>query len=52
MWQDMAGLTTGRTPRFVKRYADLRTALTAAARDYRAEVVQGVFPGPVQTFQD
>ena len=30
VWQDMAGLTTGRTPRFVKRYADLRTALTAA----------------------
>ncbi|OIJ37019.1 3-methyl-2-oxobutanoate hydroxymethyltransferase [Rothia kristinae] len=52
VWQDMAGLTTGRTPRFVKRYADLRAALIAAARDYRAEVVQGVFPGPEQTFQD
>ena len=52
VWQDMAGLTTGRAPRFVKRYADLRAALIAAARDYRAEVVQGVFPGPEQTFQD
>ena len=27
VWQDMAGLRTGPMPRFVKQYADLRTAL-------------------------
>lgn len=52
VWQDMAGLTTGRTPRFVKRYADLRASLTEAARAYRAEVVRGEFPGPEHTFPE
>ncbi|MCT2281016.1 3-methyl-2-oxobutanoate hydroxymethyltransferase, partial [Micromonospora chalcea] len=32
VWQDMAGLRTGRAPRFVKRYADLAGALTDATR--------------------
>ena len=27
VWQDMAGLRTGKAPRFVKRYADLAGAL-------------------------
>ena len=27
VWQDMAGLTAGRLPRFVKRYADIRGTL-------------------------
>ena len=28
VWQDMAGLRGGTPPRFVKRYADLRTTLS------------------------
>ncbi|WP_283097129.1 3-methyl-2-oxobutanoate hydroxymethyltransferase [Frankia umida] len=44
VWQDMAGLGAGRAPRFVKRYADLRTALGTAARTYRDEVRDGRYP--------
>jgi 3-methyl-2-oxobutanoate hydroxymethyltransferase len=50
VWQDMAGLRTGKAPRFVKRYADLAGTLTAAARQYADEVREGGFPGPEHTF--
>jgi 3-methyl-2-oxobutanoate hydroxymethyltransferase len=35
VWQDLAGLTTGHVPRFVKRYADLDDLLTRAGRQLR-----------------
>ncbi|THJ72578.1 3-methyl-2-oxobutanoate hydroxymethyltransferase [Candidatus Frankia alpina] len=44
VWQDMAGLSGGHVPRFVKRYADLRTVLGDAARAYRDEVRGGQYP--------
>ncbi len=50
VWPDMAGLTDGRVPRFVKRYADLRGELLRAAREYADEVRGGVFPGPEHSF--
>lgn len=50
VWQDMAGLRTGRMPRFVKQYADLRSVLHTAARDFALEVSAGTFPGPEHTF--
>ncbi|GAB7191269.1 3-methyl-2-oxobutanoate hydroxymethyltransferase [Kineococcus sp. NUM-3379] len=51
VWQDMAGLRGGRAPRFVKRYADLRGTLADAARAYAAEVRDGAFPAPEQSFE-
>jgi 3-methyl-2-oxobutanoate hydroxymethyltransferase len=51
VWQDMAGMTSGRVPRFVKRYADLRSELLRAAREYADEVRGGVFPGPEHSFE-
>jgi len=50
VWQDMAGLRTGRMPRFVKQYADLHSVLLAAAQEYAADVAAGTFPGPEHTF--
>jgi 3-methyl-2-oxobutanoate hydroxymethyltransferase len=50
VWPDMAGLTSGRVPRFVKKYADLRGELLRAAREYADEVRSGVFPGPEHSF--
>ena len=50
VWQDMAGLRTGRMPRFVKQYADLHNVLLAAAKEYAADVAAGTFPGPEHTF--
>src|SRR5262245_46128123 len=44
VWQDMAGLRTVKPPRFVKRYAELATVLTAAASAYAQEVRDGLFP--------
>jgi len=50
VWQDMAGLRTGRMPRFVRQYADLHGELLRAAREYAADVAGGTFPGPEHTF--
>lgn len=50
VWQDMAGLRTGRVPRFVKRYADLHGALLTAAQAFAADVAAGSFPGEEHTF--
>ncbi|MCU1604887.1 MAG: 3-methyl-2-oxobutanoatehydroxymethyltransferase [Modestobacter sp.] len=50
VWPDMAGLTSGRVPKFVKKYADLRGQLLEAAREYATEVREGVFPGPEHSF--
>ncbi|MGR6963476.1 3-methyl-2-oxobutanoate hydroxymethyltransferase [Geodermatophilus sp. URMC 61] len=51
VWPDMAGLTSGRVPRFVKKYADLRGELLRAAREYADEVRDGLFPGPEHSFE-
>ncbi|MEV1145803.1 3-methyl-2-oxobutanoate hydroxymethyltransferase [Micromonospora sp. NPDC049799] len=50
VWQDMAGLRTGKAPRFVKRYADLAGALTEATRRFSDEVRDGEFPAAEHTF--
>jgi 3-methyl-2-oxobutanoate hydroxymethyltransferase len=50
VWQDMAGLRTGRMPRFVKQYADVHGVLLGAAQAYAADVAAGTFPGPEHTF--
>lgn len=39
-----------RTPRFVKRYADLATTIGEAAATYAAEVRARSFPGPAQLY--
>ncbi|MGX4652891.1 3-methyl-2-oxobutanoate hydroxymethyltransferase [Micromonospora sp. SCSIO 07396] len=50
VWQDMAGLRTGKAPRFVKRYADLAGTLTEATRRFADEVRGGDFPATEHTF--
>jgi 3-methyl-2-oxobutanoate hydroxymethyltransferase len=49
VWQDMAGLRPGPMPRFVKKFADLHTVLTAAATAYVEEVRGGAFPAAEHT---
>ena len=51
VWQDMAGLRGGRAPRFVKKYADLRTELRDAASAYAGEVASGAFPAAEHSFE-
>jgi 3-methyl-2-oxobutanoate hydroxymethyltransferase len=50
VWQDMAGLRTGKVPRFVKRYADTAGILAEAATTYADEVRRGAFPLAEHTF--
>lgn len=50
VWQDAFGLRTGKLPRFVKQYADLRSVLLDAARAYDSEVKDQSFPAPEHTF--
>lgn len=50
VWQDMAGLRTGRMPRFVKQYARLHHILHEAATEFANDVEAGRFPGPEQGF--
>ncbi|MFG2309669.1 3-methyl-2-oxobutanoate hydroxymethyltransferase [Streptomyces sp. NPDC048566] len=44
VWTDMLGLTDGRVPKFVKKYADLRRVMGDAARSFAEDVVGGTFP--------
>jgi 3-methyl-2-oxobutanoate hydroxymethyltransferase len=50
VWPDMAGLTTGRLPRFVRQYADLHADLLTAAGRYVADVAAGRYPGPEHSY--
>ncbi|HET6500142.1 MAG TPA: 3-methyl-2-oxobutanoate hydroxymethyltransferase [Amycolatopsis sp.] len=50
VWQDMAGLRRGRTPRFVKRYADVAGVLSGAATAFADEVRRREFPAPEHAF--
>jgi 3-methyl-2-oxobutanoate hydroxymethyltransferase len=45
VWQDMAGLTPGKPPKFVKQYANLRSVLGEAVSTWASEVVAGTYPG-------
>jgi 3-methyl-2-oxobutanoate hydroxymethyltransferase len=46
VFHDMLGLTTGKAPRFVKRYASLADEIARAAAAYMEDVRTGTFPGP------
>jgi len=50
VWQDMAGLTTGRLPRFVKPYGDMRADLLTSARRYVSEVADGTYPDRAHSY--
>ncbi|GHG73756.1 3-methyl-2-oxobutanoate hydroxymethyltransferase [Streptomyces griseocarneus] len=50
VWTDMAGMTNGRVPRFVKQYAQLREALGDAAKAFAEDVVGGAYPAEEHSF--
>ena len=50
VWQDMAGLSSGKAARFVKRFADVGSELRRAAMQYAQEVAEGVFPADEHSF--
>jgi 3-methyl-2-oxobutanoate hydroxymethyltransferase len=46
----MAGLTTGRLPRFVKQYGNMHVDLLTAARRYVSEVAAGSYPDQAHSY--
>jgi len=44
VWTDMLGLTGGKVPKFVKKYANLREVMGNAAKAFAEDVVGGTFP--------
>ena len=46
VYQDMLGMFSDFTPKFVKRYADIGSIMKEAFKSYIADVQSGDFPGP------
>lgn len=46
VYQDMLGMFSDFTPKFVKRYANIGEAMKAAFKGYIDEVCEGAFPAP------
>lgn len=51
VYQDMLGMFSDFTPKFVKRYADLGEIMKDAFSRYREEIQKGVFPGKEHEYQ-
>jgi len=50
VFHDLLGFTSGRQPRFVKAYANLRGAVSDAAKAFQSEVADGDYPGPEHVY--
>ena len=50
VWQDLLGLTPGRMPKFVRRFATLGDAAAEALRAYDAAVRDASFPAPEESY--
>jgi 3-methyl-2-oxobutanoate hydroxymethyltransferase len=50
VYHDLLGLYRGKSPRFVKRYADLAPAIQDALERFAADVRSGSFPGQEHTY--
>lgn len=50
--EDMLGLTTGRTPKFVKHYADLKGNIQSAVQNYANDVRSEKFPSKEYVYEN
>jgi 3-methyl-2-oxobutanoate hydroxymethyltransferase len=50
VYHDLLGISTGRAPKFVKRYAEVHEAMVGGVRRYVEEVRSRRFPGPEHTY--
>jgi len=50
VFHDLLGLYDGHSPRFAKRYADLKGPMVAPVREYAEEVRTGRFPAPEHAY--
>lgn len=50
VFHDVMGLTTGKAPKFVKRYANLADDISRAAQQFSEDVRTGAFPAPEHSY--
>lgn len=50
VWHDLLGITEGRLPKFVRRFAEVRVDLERGVSDYTQAVRDRAFPGPEHTY--
>jgi 3-methyl-2-oxobutanoate hydroxymethyltransferase len=50
VWQDMAGFTSGKTAKFVKRFGNVGGELRRAATQYAHDVAASAFPADEHCF--
>ncbi|GAC1472564.1 MAG: 3-methyl-2-oxobutanoate hydroxymethyltransferase [Candidatus Dormibacteraceae bacterium] len=50
VYHDLLGLTTGKAPKFVKRYANLAEDIGNAVQRFARDVASGEFPGPENSY--
>jgi 3-methyl-2-oxobutanoate hydroxymethyltransferase len=50
VFHDLLGIYDGHTPRFVKRFEEVRAQMVAGVEQYADEVRHGAFPGPEHTY--
>jgi 3-methyl-2-oxobutanoate hydroxymethyltransferase len=51
VWQDLAGLTPGPSPKFVRRYAEVGDVITDAVGRWAADVISGTYPSAEQSYE-
>ena len=51
VYHDMLGITPGKPPKFVKRYASLGDEIKKAARAFATEVAEGTYPAPEHSYE-
>lgn len=52
VWQDAFGLTEGRGPKFVRKYAQLADTLREAATQYADDVRSGAYPTEAESYEN
>jgi 3-methyl-2-oxobutanoate hydroxymethyltransferase len=50
VFHDVFGITTGKAPKFVKRYASVADEISRAAHRFADDVRSGTFPGPEHSY--
>ena len=50
VFHDLLGIYDGHSPRFAKRYGEVKAQMVAGVAEYAAEVRAGAFPGPEHTY--
>ncbi|MCY7405610.1 MAG: 3-methyl-2-oxobutanoate hydroxymethyltransferase [Cryobacterium sp.] len=51
VWTDFAGMTSGRVPKFVRQYADVRAVLMDAVQRFTADVKSGAYPAAEHSYE-